>query len=322
MRTLNYPSHRQRGVALVMVMIVVAIAMVVVVNIAELSQREIQRVTLTQQQQQLTNYIMASEVLAERILTESFQRLKYDSMPPVWQKQLQQLPTDFGKLSISLEPVDTAFNLNWLVPEAKFTTAPEFYQPYANWLIKILQHHQLDEEWFFTVRDWVTPFSTHARFSDSDYNTLNPPYQMAHWLLHDDSELRLLKGYSTELFELLGKWITVLPKNSHVNINIADEAFLKLIYGDQLQLPAKREFTSVADFKTQTQAGSPKIAEFNETILAVRSEYFLLRTNLEAEGQRLYFSALLHRDDKGKVRVVWRNFVNPLRVLPQLIKKD
>ena len=329
METFSMTKHnKSQGVALITVLAIVAIVTIIVVNTARNLRREALETTVYKQQALMKNYSLGAEALGIRILEESFKRYKYDARPFPWEEQLKELPADFAKMQLSLQPLDGLFNINFLLKKEPENLLPSDHQgdktnqqkAFNLMFIKLLTSLKLNEELARVIEDWINPFSANAEFTDSNYNTLTPPYQMSHQALIDQSELTLLKGFDADNLEKLAKYITVLPYNSGLNVNLMDEQLFKIIYGDHIARTPTTIFKDIKEFQTSINNANPIIANFPQEKLIVQSNYFLLQGHIEElEGDaEFFFQILFYRDKKGKVTSLWRNYSNPIKIRPLL----
>lgn len=149
--------------------------------------------------------------------------------------------------------------------------------------------------------------------NDHYYLQQNPPYRAAHQYMVSPSELRLVSGVTSQIYENLAPYITALPNNNYqVNVNYASPTlFMTLgsIGMDQakslVQCRGARDFQSVNDF--MQQCGS-EIKSY-QGFLTVDNQYFLVVGHAKLDDQEEEMQTLLKVNsinNKPQVTIVWQ----------------
>ena len=147
---------------------------------------------------------------------------------------------------------------------------------------------------------------------DDFYLGLDLPYRTANQPVASISELRLVSGMNTDLYEVLSPLLTALPTGTPVNVNTADAPVLAaLVPGMTLadaqgivELRKEAPFESVNDFM---QADAMAGREVDDTRFSVASEFFLLASRTTVGETQVSLYSLLHRDSAGTIHVMGRS---------------
>lgn len=137
------------------------------------------------------------------------------------------------------------------------------------------------------------------------YASQNPPYAPGNGWMSSVSELRLVKGMSPELYEILQPYVTALPgENIPININTASKPILlSLGFSEQTAetLIQNRPYT---DAHPLSIAGLNLLGPYTST-----SNYFLSHVSIHIPGQNLLsYKRALHRltqNGQTKIIILW-----------------
>lgn len=170
--------------------------------------------------------------------------------------------------------------------------------------------------------EWVSQQGQGSNINLEEYYMSHlPPYKAAHNLFTTISEIRLIKGVTPQIYNLISPYLIALPEKTSVNVNSATGPVLMALspstdtnYNPQLaqQLIALRDqnggFTNVNDF---TAAPLVKQLNINTKALTTTSNYFLLRVDVNYNNARMTLFALLKRkldaNNKPSVTILWQS---------------
>jgi len=313
---------RRSGVALITALLVVSLASILAISLVEHLNYDIRRTEniLRLDQAQLYN---DNAVEFGRGLLRMDRNLnnEFDALNEYSAANEQVFPVDNGAISAKILDLQGRFNLNNL---SKTSSAAELER---NKLIfrALLTSLKIDSTLHNTLTDslldWLDSDDISEPYgAEFDYYIgLDIPYRTANGLMVSPTELRLLKGYTQEVFESLQNHICVLPSvNTHININTASLEMLESISalashagtiieyrdGKADDPDDDAPFATLADFKTYAQS-TLKVQNYDPQGIQVYSEYFMLesRTQLGAGDIRLF--SLIHRDQAdGKSQLI------------------
>ena len=179
----------------------------------------------------------------------------------------------------------------------------------------LLRNLDIDEGVLPAILDWLDP-DTDERFpngaEDDFYSRLKPAYRTANRGFEDISELKLVRGIDTEVFEKLRPFVTVLPVATAINVNTApleilmslgpalDRATANMI----VETRKVRPFRSIAELRALPMLlGRPLVAQG----LTVASDFFRLEMDVTSGQSTLAARTLLGRNEGDNVKLLSRD---------------
>lgn len=315
--------RRQQGVALITVLLVVAIVTVVTAGIIARQQLSIRSSANQLTARQAWHYALGGEALAQAMLQRDMQQAggnpgqAVDHLREPWARKIAPFTLDQGRISLSIEDLAGRFNLNSVVVNQQVNQ--QAVQRFRRLLVSLDIEPQLAER----LIDWIDEnqeVSGANGAEDNQYLLLEPPYRAANRPLRDVSELRLLLGLSERDYQRLLPYVSALPAQTPLNVNTASALVLATL-ADNLSPQAAQQlvlargaegYRQLADFTSQ-----PALAGLGvpATGLALNSQYFAARSEVQlGERQRVLIS-LLQRGPDGRVYVLQRDLAQPARVL-------
>lgn len=164
------------------------------------------------------------------------------------------------------------------------------------------------------INNWISPGAINNVIDDY-YAKAIPPYRTPHRLMASVSELRLIKGVTTELYTALAPFVTALPESTPININNASAPVLmslsptlSLSAAKTIEARAKKmPFPTLQAFKDFDVVKNNPIAENKIT---VNSNYFLVKSSVKVNKQETVLYTLLHRSgtsQKPTEVVIWQS---------------
>ncbi len=336
MHTAKSKPIKQKGIALITSLLIVTLASTAAVTITAQLQREIRRSGNMLHHDQAYIYALAAEDFARYGLKLDHDAGKTDHLNELWHIIPVSEEIEGGTLEGKLKDLQGLFNINNLANK-KDADLQRFK--------RLLTNLQLTNEEILQVtaslQDWMDEDQTSALAygaEDDYYQGLaepDRPYLAGNRLLSHLSELRLIKGFSTELLtklrinpsydeetgEPLPPVFTALPEYTELNINTAPAEVLKSLdikITDEIaqQIINRRDgsvleggdvtpFESIDDFKKYLESIAIKNA--NVESLSVSTQYFLLNAKTTIGQMTMNLYSQLKRDDKGISTVVSRS---------------
>lgn len=300
--------HGQQGVALITALVVVAIATIAATWLLTSLQQDIRRSASVLQQEQAWQYALGAEAWASRRLEEDARESKYDGLTEEWATELPPLPVEGGSISGRLLDLQGRFNLNSLL-----TRDGKYDSQAQSRLRRLLEIEDLPPDLTLAILDWIDADNEPAGpggAEDSAYLALDPPYLAANRPMVVPSELRLVKGIDTQAWKKLEPLVSALPESTPINVNTAPAEVLaslgmSLSQAEGLasalhESPAER----IEDFLLYPEVQEARIGQQG---LSVSSHWFRLEVQVEIGQIRLDYRALLHRDEQGRVRTIFRS---------------
>ncbi|EFL4494838.1 type II secretion system minor pseudopilin GspK [Escherichia fergusonii] len=315
-------SPPKRGMALVVVLVLLAVMMLVTITLSGRMQQQLGRTRSQQEFQQALWYSASAESLALSALSLSLKNEKRVHLAQTWASGPRLLPLPQGQIAVALRDAQACFNLNAL---AQPTTAS---RPLAvQQLIALISRldvpayrAELIAESLWEFIDEDRSVQTRLGREDSEYLARSVPFYAANQPLADISELRVVQGMDTGLYQKLKPLVCALPMTrQQININTLDvtqSVILEALFDPWLspvqarallqQRPAKG-WEDVDQFLAQ-----PLLADVDErtkkqlkTVLSVDSNYFWLRSDITVNEIELTMNSLIVRMGPQHFSVLW-----------------
>ena len=298
------------GVALITVMLILALATVTAVSMASRQNRDIHRSANTLNFEQALQYITGAESFSKQILARHFSKHSSVTLEDDWTREVI-LPIEGGQMSGQLEELQARFNINSLL-DAGGVSNPLQMTRFRNLLATLGLNPDLVE----AVVDWIdkdqNPLALNGA-EDYEYLRYTPPYRTSDQLMSDVSELLLIKGIDSKMYQTLLPHICVINEvNSNINVNTASAEVItalesKITLDDAKTLVAarnKKSFSSVSDFLKD-----PIFAGLTIDIkgLSVSSDFFKLTARAKIEKTNLKVISQLQRNTTGTINVIKRS---------------
>ena len=313
-------KHRERGVALLTALLVVAVATLAAVAMATRQQMDIRRTGNLLHGEQAYAYALAAESWARVILLRDMQDSETDDLSEEWSTALPPSSVEGGTVEGLIEDLQGRYNINNLVgPDGN--VVPEELAYFK----QLLNQLDLEEQLADALIDWIDP-NIETRFPDGAEDDVylgeEVPYRTGNRYLSSISELRLVKGFTQEIFMQLSPYLVALPNQTTLNINTADPRLINALNQNMsesdvesmLEGRAEKGFENKADFLGHENFAGQEVAAG----IDVTTNYFAVHTNVVIGQGRARLLSLMQRTDEG-VRVLSRirevNTGQPLRVV-------
>lgn len=309
-------KHYQRGAALIMALLLVAIVAAISISIASSQQVSIDTQIMTEDANQAYRDASYAQYWALQKVQTLQQQQQMNQALPQWPIVLPRVTLENGDmLEAQLLPATGLFNINNLA-----TPISPYITVFTNLLQAVDSNITAEQAQKITknVQAWVLP-AQQAGPDDSSYASMSPPYQVAHQLMADVSELRLVSGITPLLYnEIKSSLITLPNTNTSIDINSAGKPLLMALFNNNASAAeavmnyrvSNGSFTStsqlmglpeVAPYFTQNQNLNtiltiqlPTIYELNITIIRQRKIYsFQLGLQLNLKN--------------GSMLILWQN---------------
>lgn len=342
------PMVRERGAVLVLALLVALVVAALATNLYLRFDTGLRDAGNAEHGAQLREYLLGAEQLAlVAVATDSADSNKTDHLGEVWAQVPPVYPIPGGQVSARLRDAQARFDLNSLGPKVRGASAVPGdagrFTAVQRRFIRLLQTLDtvpmgeaeaiaLTEALidFIDEDDQVFGFGG----AESDwYAAQSPPRSPANGLLLSVSELRAVRGFNAELYRALAPLVVALPQSAGLNINTASLALLRsLNREDRLNpLPAvtaeqwitergEQGFASLDAFvggATARDLLRPEGALLSIEGLSVRSDWFLVVSEVVLEGRERRQLSLLSRDANGQ-RIALRRPLSPLAGLEAL----
>ena len=299
----------QRGVALLTAILVLTLAVIAATSISANHQLSIRRTENIVFGSQVWSYLHGGEAWAKVVLARDLDdKNSYDHSSEAWATELPALPLPGGYIAGKIEDEQSKINVNNLIsgPEPDVLTRTRIET-----LLTLLDH---DSSLVQAIIDWMDPDvdAIPPSGAEDDYYTgLEYPYLTANQPMQHISELRLVKGFSQEIYEDIEPYLTALPSNTAININTAKAEVLAAAIPD-LGLEAanniidEREedaFNSIQEFIAHPLLQGLTV---NLQALSTQSSFFALSSEVKVGNSFIKNKSILNRVNNSNISVVTR----------------
>ncbi len=303
-------AARQRGVALITAMLVTAIAAIVAANMAARQRLDIHRNRNLLAADQAWLFARGVEDWAARILARDARNGRTDHLGEDWAIALPPISVEGAVVSGHIEDLQGRFNLNNLLLEDGRPSTEDVRR-----FRRLLRTHGGDERLVEAVIDWIDDDASPRLpdgAEDTAYLARDPGYRTANRPMASPSELLLVTGFDKALFDALEPWLQALPERTPINVNTAPADILvtlseDLSMTDAEQIVEERGDRGFDDIEAFFALPMIKRIKPPPVDVSVDSHYFLLSAEVELESARLRLASVIHRDAKGRVRVLMRS---------------
>ena len=210
-------KHTQ-GFALIGVLIMVALVTSATIAMAIRQSSDIDLAYNLFRADQAALHAQAIDLWAANILNEDLQQNLADGARDVWNQNLEQVSMENGSVSANIIDLQSRFNINNLALSTEESSLElERFQ-------RLLTVLGLNPGIADAVADWID-YDNIVRYpngAEDDYYLAQPvAYRSANQILHEISELRMIRGIDQATYERLLPHVVALPVGVGININTA-----------------------------------------------------------------------------------------------------
>lgn len=325
-------TRKQRGAALVVALLIAALVAVIGVRMGNEYQLTLRRSSNVIYSDQIMLYLYSAESIAKQLLLADAEK-EIDYRGEAWAEEYPPVPIGQGMLAAQpMRDLQGRFNLNSLETTTGNPENPQ-ERPNKEMFIRLLLTFpdvvaDLNQASAIAdaVVDWLDDDSEPTGFDGAEdpyYSQLDVPYRTADGEISSVSELRLVKGVTSELYRQLEPHVTVLPNdNNLININTATSNVLQAIAYENdnrkqpLSLSDVEAYLEEVDpavgltrqsfFEYEPWSRIPEPARSN--IFGVTSDYYAISGIAKLGEISLPMRSVLFVDDqKNKVTVLSRS---------------
>ncbi|MEE4245256.1 MAG: type II secretion system minor pseudopilin GspK [Kangiellaceae bacterium] len=331
---------KQSGVTLLIVLVIVALVTIIATQFIEQSIYSERRTKLMLGRQQAYELALGGEMLAKKWLVQGFGNDETVHLDQPWATTPFEFPLEGGMIAATIVDAQSCFNLNSLQPIANNNQpnqpadpSNQLYQNLLSELLRDLPDSNLSDQGLLeTVVDWIdadTRPSGNDGAEDQEYTGYTIPYRTANSLIANYSELRVIKGYDSNIYELLKPYVCALPDSNVRSINVntlqSDQALLLSAANSQLSPDQAAELISSRPeggydansfneavnellANNPNQAPSPPSNGRNgpqqntgtNNILSYTSDHFFVNITVDYQGASFKMKSLLKREGSGQ----------------------
>jgi general secretion pathway protein K len=297
----NALPHRQRGVALLVALLAVALAAVLIAGLLDRGELALARTRNALRTSQAEAYAQALESYAAGVLLRDLgDSGPEDNRGELWANPMPPQTVPGGIIIGSIGDLNGCFNLNNLVGDDSAAWTDVFR--------KLLANVGADPEIASEAKNWIRS----PENIDSYYLAQPVPYRSAQRPFAHVSELRLVKGVTSDAYARIAPYVCALPSGTMLNVNTASVPVLAALGGTMTQAKAERFWqngraTWSAGFLNEWRSeGVVPDARLNATCcLGVASSYFLARGDVRLDDVPFTFFSVIER--ANGIRVIERS---------------
>jgi general secretion pathway protein K len=308
---MNGHPRRQRGIALLVALLTVALATILIAGLLDRGELALARTRNALRGEQAQAYAQGLEAYAAQVLLKdlSDDGGSTDTSTDIWALPLPPQEVPGGIISATVRDMNGCFNLNNLSSE---NTASSVWRDVFR---RLLAARGLSADLEEAVSAWLDKQGS----SDSDdtyYLSLPVPYRRGRHAFAHVSELRLVRGISSEGYAQLAPFVCALPTGTKLNVNTASVPVLQALGDGITQAVAESLWQGgqahwpSAEFLTQWKDQGVKVdARLSRETLSTASSYFLARGDMTLDSVPFTFYSLIERriGADGGIRVLERS---------------
>lgn len=308
----QYKSRkRQRGVVIVMALFIVALVATMAYAMMARLDRDTQRTQLILRDAQAEYYAQGS-------IAWAMDQLRNDWVNKKPKQLVDRTPIASGensmqayKISTTIYDIQGRYNINNVAtPDGRLQ-----FMRLLHVLAPTLSNDKL-EEVTIAVADWIAPSTSLNQLAKYYLELKTTPYRPAHKPMVSATELRLVKGMTTELYNALQPYVVALPANVGLNVQSAGAPVYAILSpsmtldtGNEIvRMREQKPFIEVDDFIKSDLVANHQVKPDN---LVTVSTYFLVESKVSIEKQHVVLYTLLERtgsnDGKTSVHILWQS---------------
>lgn len=303
---------KERGAALLTVLLLVAVLAVLAAHSIDRLAGATKLATNSRELSQAKSYLIAAESIgmqsAEQIVAASPGRT---TNLGDWNGREQSFAVPGGLIRATLRDGGNCFNINSLVQQTQdvFSPRPEGIEQFVRLmgLLDVPGGSAFDIA--AATTDWLDSdmIPSPGGAEDDYYFQLEEPYRTANALMVDVSEIRAVKGVTTDIYRQLAPWLCALPTSdlSPININTLrpEQAILMAMWSTgNIDIVRARQFlaqrpelgyASLNDFWTQPYPSSLGASPEVQSQAKLMTRWFRLDATVEMQGALVEERALI-----------------------------
>jgi general secretion pathway protein K len=301
---MNGAPHRQRGIALLIALLTVALAAVLIASLLDRGELALARTRNVLRSEQADAYAQVLEAYAAQVLLKDLDDPDEDSNTDIWAAPLPPQQVPGGMILASMRDLNGCFNLNNLGDV-------DHDGIWLKMFVRLLNARGVDPGIATAVQQWLGG-GDGADVTDSYYLAQPVPYRSAQRPFTHVSELRLVRGVTSEVYAELAPYVCALPAGTPINVNTASVPVLQTL-GDNI---SKAQAESLWQNGQAHWSGTfwkdwsgitvdPSVVPSDRVGLS--SSYFLARGDVTLDGIPVTFYSLIERSRGFGIRVLERS---------------
>jgi general secretion pathway protein K len=293
---MNGHPRRQRGIALLVALLTVALATILIAGLLDRGELALARTRNALRSEQAQAYAQGLEAYAAQILLKDLDEdASTDASTDIWAVPLPPQEVPGGIISATVRDMNGCFNLNNLSNEN-----PDR----AVWLAvfrRLLAVRGVSADVEEAVSSWLDEQSS-SDSADTYYLSLPVPYRRGRHAFTHVSELRLVRGVTSEVYAQLAPFVCALPVGTKLNVNTASVPVIQALgdgitqaMAESLWQGGQAHWPSGAFIRQWGQQGIVVDERLTTNTLSTASSYFLARGDMTLDGVPFTFYSLIER---------------------------
>lgn len=301
--------RHQQGVAVIVALFIVALVAAMSYFMISALERDTERTTLIVREAQAELAAQGAILWAMNSLKQNWERQQPNQLIDKMPLQSPLIESNGFRIQATIEDMQGRYNINNLAenvamnefvrllqvtnPSLSRDQAIDIFESVMVWLNQDLPHQQLNEYYF------SRPI----------------PYQNAGRKMMIVTELSMIKGITPAIYTALSPYLSTLPQVTKINVQTAPVPVLMALgtevtkaVANQIVLQRQSQPFVTVDMFSNLDVVKNHHVPLDQ--VGVTSSYFLVRTEVKIEDQRLVIDTLLVRtvkDKKAKVTIIWQS---------------
>ena len=209
--------HNQKGMALLLVLIIVSLLSALIIEFSFSTLVDL-RATETFRDRIKAYYLARGGIEAARTILQE-DKNKFDHPSEFWGNPLVNIPAGDGDVSIEITDLTGRLNINF-VADSRGNPLPGYHRFVALCEDVLLLDQSQAQDLADSLVYWFIKDETQTTSDDAYYDGLQPPYHRRGKKLAVLDELRLVRGFDLQRFEMLRPYIRVVGEEI-INLNTA-----------------------------------------------------------------------------------------------------
>lgn len=297
-------ARRQRGIALLVALLTVALAAVLIAGLLDRGELAFARTRNALRNEQAEAYSQGLEAYAARVLVKDSEDTG-DSNTDIWAMPLPPELVPGGAIRGSMRDLNGCFNLNNLASQRRADTWKKMF-------VKLLEVRGVDPSIADAVRDWLG-VSNNVDATDAYYLAQPVPYRSGQRAFSHVSELRLVRGVTSEVYARLAPYVCALPTESIINVNTASVPVLRSLGPNISEAQAEAlwdngQAHNTGTFRSEWSGkGVVLFPDVDGYETGIVSSYFLARSDIDLDGVPFTFFSVIQRGGECGLCVIARS---------------
>lgn len=303
---MNARPATQRGIALLIALLTVALAAVLIAGLLDRGELALARTRNALRGEQAEAYAQGLEAYASEVLIKDLaDDPSIDTNADIWASGLPPQPVPGGLITGSIHDLNGCFNLNNLADGRNGSTWLTIFQ-------RLLDARGVARDVADATVAWLGVGAANgADVTDAYYLAQLVPYRSAQRMFAHVSELRLVRGVTSDIYARIAPYVCALPPGTLINVNTASVPVLQALgphvtqaQAESLWQNGQAHWSGKVDFMQQSQKQNI-VFDVPQSLIATTSNYFIARGDVGLDDVPFTFYSLMERNQG--VRVIERS---------------